>query len=164
MAPAVIERWIGLVKSGDTADLADLLADDAVFYSPAVFTPQQGRAVTLAYLTAAARLLGGDDFAYVGQWYGEQSAVLEFTTVVDGLQVNGVDIIGWNDEDKIVLFKVMLRPVKALQAVIPAMATRAEVKRNRQRRLFAAASAVAVTLAGVAVVLWRLDVITNWLR
>lgn len=122
MTPAVIERWIDVVKSGRTDELAGLLAADAVFHSPAVFTPQRGRAVTLAYLTAAAKLLGGDDFKYVGQWYGQSSAVLEFTTVVEGLHVNGVDIIHWNDENEIVLFKVMLRPVKALQAVIPAMA------------------------------------------
>ncbi|MCG5432936.1 nuclear transport factor 2 family protein [Mycobacterium sp. MYCO198283] len=118
----VIDRWIAVAESGDTAAIADLLAEDAVFSSPAVFTPQRGKATTLAYLSAAATLLGGPDFRYVEQWRGERSAVLEFETEVDGIHVNGVDIISWNDDGEIDAFKVMLRPFKALQTVIPKMA------------------------------------------
>jgi hypothetical protein len=73
-------------------------------------------------LTAAAKLLGNDTFRYVGQWYGESSAVLEFITELDGIQVNGVDMIHWNDDQKITEFKVMLRPFKALTTVMPKMA------------------------------------------
>ena len=122
MTSPVIQRWIDVVEGGRADVLDELLADDAVFYSPAVFTPQEGRAKTAAYLKAAAKLFGGSDFRYVGQWYGERSAILEFTTDIDGIHVNGVDMIAWNDDDKIVSFKVMLRPFKALQTVIPKMA------------------------------------------
>jgi hypothetical protein len=118
----LIDRWIAAAESGDTSAIADLLADDAVFTSPAVFTPQRGKATTLAYLSAAATLLAGPDFRYVEQWRSERSAVLEFETEVDGLRVNGVDMIHWNDDDLIVSFKVMLRPFKALQVVMPKMA------------------------------------------
>jgi hypothetical protein len=120
--PPVIQRWVDIIHSGRTDELPELLAEDAVFYSPAVFKPQEGRATTLAYLTAAAKVFGNSSFRYVGQWYGESSAVLEFVVDIDGVHVNGVDMIAWNDDEKIVEFKVMLRPFKALQTVIPAMA------------------------------------------
>ena len=122
MTPPVIARWIDIIENDRTAELDSLLTEDAVFYSPAVFTPQQGRAIALDYLSAAAKLFGGNDFRYVGQWYGDRSAVLEFTAKIDGVYINGVDIIEWNDDDQISSFKVMLRPLKALQTVIPKMA------------------------------------------
>ncbi|HUL98514.1 MAG TPA: nuclear transport factor 2 family protein [Mycobacterium sp.] len=122
MTPPVIQRWIDIIDNRRTDELEALLADDAVFYSPAVFSPQQGRVTTLAYLTAAAKLFGDSDFRYVGQWYADRSAVLEFVADVDGIHVNGVDMIHWNDDEKIIEVKVMLRPLKALQAVIPKMA------------------------------------------
>ncbi len=122
MTSPVIQRWIDVVEGGGADVVDELLAEDAVFYSPAVFTPQEGRAKTAAYLKAAVKLFGGSDFRYVDQWYGERSAILEFTTEIDGIHVNGVDMIAWNDDDKIVSFKVMLRPFKALQTVIPKMA------------------------------------------
>jgi SnoaL-like domain len=122
MTPPVIERWIDIIDNGRADELEALLAEDAVFYSPAVFTPQEGRGKTLAYLTAAVKLFGDGDFRYVGQWFGERSAVLEFVAEIDGIHINGVDLIRWNDDEKIVEFKVLLRPLKALQSVMPAMA------------------------------------------
>ena len=122
MTPPVIQRWIDIIDNGRTDGLEALLAENAVFYSPAVFTPQEGRATTLAYLTAAVKVLGGSNFRYVGQWFADRSAVLEFVADLDGIHVNGVDVIHWNDDDEIVEFKVMLRPLKALQAVMAAMA------------------------------------------
>jgi len=122
MTPPVIQRWIDIIDNGRTDGLEALLAENAVFYSPAVFTPQEGRATTLAYLTAAVKVLGGSNFRYVGQWFADRSAVLEFVADLDSIHVNGVDVIHWNDDDEIVEFKVMLRPLKALQAVMPAMA------------------------------------------
>ncbi len=110
-----------IIDSGRTEKLNDLLAPDAVFYSPAVFTPQEGRDTTVAYLTAAARLFGGANFRYVGTWYADNSAVLEFVADIDGIHVNGIDMIHWNDDGKITSVKVMVRPIKALQAVIPEM-------------------------------------------
>jgi hypothetical protein len=122
MTPPVIQRWIDIIDNGRTDGLEALLAENAVFYSPAVFTPQEGRATTLAYLTAAVKVLSGSNFRYVGQWFADRSAVLEFVADLDGVHVNGVDVIHWNDDDEIVEFKVMLRPLKALQAVMAAMA------------------------------------------
>jgi hypothetical protein len=121
MTPAVIRRWIDIIENGRTDELEDLLAEDAVFYSPAVFTPQVGRAKAAAYLAAAERMFAGADFRYVEQWFGEHSAILEFTADLDGIHIDGIDMIHWNDDDRIVSFKVMIRPLKALQSVIPRM-------------------------------------------
>jgi hypothetical protein len=123
MTSSVIERWHQFIDDGhDPAVLDALLDDDAVFYSPAVFTPQPGRQKTTAYLMAAAKMFGGTDFHYVEQWVGDRSAVLEFEATVDGVYVNGVDLIRWDDDDRIVSFKVMMRPFKGLQAIMPRMA------------------------------------------
>ena len=122
--PAVIERWLSVINGGRIDDLDDLLADDVVFYSPAVFTPQQGREKTGAYLRAAEHVFSTTDFHYVQMWFGEQSAVLEFAAVLDGVTVQGIDMVHWNDEDKITAVKVMVRPLKALQALMPRMAER----------------------------------------
>jgi hypothetical protein len=122
MTPPVIQRWKDIIDNGRTDELVDLLAEDAVFYSPAVFTPQEGRALSLAYLSAAAKMFGATDFRYVGEWFAERSAVLEFVADIDGTHVNGIDMISWNDDDKIVSVKVMLRPFKAFQTVMPRMA------------------------------------------
>lgn len=122
MTPPVIARWIDIIESGRTSELEDLLAEDAVFYSPAVFSPQQGRELTVAYLSAAAKVFGDTDFHYVEKWYGERSAILEFAATIEGKYVNGIDMIHWNDADKIVAVKVMVRPLKGLQALMPKMA------------------------------------------
>lgn len=114
MRPAVIERWHRNVATNDMSLLDDILAEDAVFQSPIVHTPQAGKAITAKYLMGAAVVLNNASFHYVNEWYGERSAVLEFEAVVDGIQVNGVDMIFWNDADRIVRFKVMIRPLKAI--------------------------------------------------
>ena len=123
MTSSVIERWHEFIGGGhDPAVLDALLDDDAVFYSPAVFTPQEGRQKTTAYLMAAAKVFGDTDFHYEEEWVGDRSAVLEFAATVDGVYVNGVDVITWNDDGRIVSFKVMMRPFKGLQAIMPKMA------------------------------------------
>ncbi|MDT5399834.1 MAG: hypothetical protein QOK33_3065 [Mycobacterium sp.] len=122
MTPPVIQRWIDIIDSHRPDELDGLLAEDAVFYSPAVFTPQEGKAKTAMYLRAAEKMFSGTDFHYVGQWFGEQSAVLEFTATIDGVYVDGIDMITWNDDEKIVSFKVMMRPFKALSVIMPKMA------------------------------------------
>jgi hypothetical protein len=126
MTPTVIQRWIDIIdgdpSDGHLDDLDGLLAEDAVFYSPAVFSPQEGRAKTATYLRAAAKMFAGTDFHYVGQWFAERSAVLEFAATIDGIYVNGVDMIEWNDDGRIVSFKVMMRPFKGLQVIMPKMA------------------------------------------
>jgi hypothetical protein len=122
MTPPVIQRWIDIIDNHRPDELDGLLAEDAVFYSPAVFTPQEGKAKTAMYLRAAEKMFSGTDFHYVGQWFGEQSAVLEFTATIDGMYVDGIDMITWNDDEQIVSFKVMMRPLKALQVIMPKMA------------------------------------------
>lgn len=123
MTPEVIQRWHAFLDGGHDPEALDaMLADDVVFLSPAIFSPQEGRAKTTMYLTAAAKLFGGTDFHYVNEWYGDRSAVLEFAATVDGKYVNGIDMIAWNDDERIVSFKVMLRPFKGLQLVMGKMA------------------------------------------
>lgn len=121
MTPPVIQRWIEIIDTGRTDELHELLAEDAVFYSPAVFTPQEGRAKAVAYLTAAAKLFSDTGFRYVEKWCADKSAVLEFVADISGTHVNGIDMVHWNDDGKITSVKVMLRPIKALQTVIPEM-------------------------------------------
>jgi hypothetical protein len=127
--PKAIARWHQLVAARDLSGLDDLLADEVIFQSPAVHTPQVGKTVTRRYLEAAQHVLMNDSFRYVGEWFGETSAVLEFETTIDGLQLNGVDMIHWDESDRIVRFKVMVRPFKALQALIPMMARELESHR-----------------------------------
>ncbi len=124
MYPKAIERWREIAKSRDPAGLESLLADEVVFQSPVVHTPQRGKAITLKYLTAATLVLGGDGFRYVGEWFGESSAVLEFMTAIDGIEIDGVDIIGWNASGRIDSFKVMVRPLKAINTLHQAMGAR----------------------------------------
>lgn len=120
--PPVIERWLRVIETGEMDQLDDMLAEDAVFYSPAVFTPQRGRVLTAAYLRAAEHMFHGTGFHYVEKWIGANSAVLHFAAEVDGLSLEGIDMIHWNDDGKITSVKVMIRPFKALQGVIAKMA------------------------------------------
>lgn len=119
--PAVIERWLRVIEGGATGELEEMLAEDAVFYSPAVFSPQRGSGLTAAYLRAAEKMFAGTGFHYVETWFGHNSAVLHFAAEIDGLSVEGIDMIHWNDEAKITSFKVMIRPFSALQRVIATM-------------------------------------------
>ena len=122
--------WHAVVRHPTEAALDLLLADDVAFHSPIVHTPQRGRALTKLYLMAAFRVLSGEPaavagdaagsgrrFRYVREIAGERDAVLEFMTELDGITVNGVDMIRWNDAGKIADFKVMLRPLKAVNLV-----------------------------------------------
>jgi SnoaL-like protein len=120
--PNAIGRWHDVVRIRDPALVDALLADDVVFLSPVVHAPQRGKAITSRYLSAALAVLGGSDFRYLEQWIGPNSAVLEFVTKIDGIEVNGVDIIGWNADGRIDRFKVMVRPMKAIEAVRQRMA------------------------------------------
>jgi len=110
----VIERWHAIVRSRDARDLNNLLADDVVFESPVVHTPQLGKAITIKYLAAAMQVLNNDSFSYLNQWFNPNSAVLEFQSTCDGIVVNGVDMITWNAAGQITHFKVMVRPLKAI--------------------------------------------------
>ncbi|MGB2253701.1 MAG: nuclear transport factor 2 family protein [Spongiibacter marinus] len=117
-----IKSWHQLLSRRDTTGLENLLADDAVFHSPIVHTPQRGKDVTALYLSAAFQVLVNESFHYVREVEGANDAVLEFAVVIDGVQVNGVDMIRWNTEGKITDFKVMLRPLKAINLIHQKMA------------------------------------------
>ena len=117
MIKTTIAHWHNLLENGNAAGLDTLLADNAVFHSPIVHTPQYGKALTKTYLSAAFMVLNNDTFTYVREVIGERDAVLEFEVEIDGIKVNGVDMIKCDDEGKIVDFKVMVRPLKAVNLI-----------------------------------------------
>lgn len=114
---AGLAAWHEVVQSRDPMRLSDVLANDVVFRSPIVHTPQEGRARTTMYLTGALHVIGNDSFTYVREVVDAPHAVLEFTTTIDDIEVNGVDMITFNSDGKITDFKVMLRPMKGIQIV-----------------------------------------------
>ncbi|WP_372861857.1 nuclear transport factor 2 family protein [Spongiibacter sp.] len=119
---STLDTWHQLLNNRDINGLDQLLDDDAVFLSPIVHRPQQGKALTAMYLSAAFQVLVNDSFHYVREVVGKQDAVLEFEVEVDGITVNGVDMIHWNEAGKITEFKVMLRPLKAINLIHQKMA------------------------------------------
>ena len=119
--PVALSRWHAVFESKNPALLEDLLADEVVFRSPAVFAPQEGKALARSYLRAALKVLG-PSLRYVSEWHDDASAVLEFEADLDGIYVQGVDILRWNADGKLVSFTVMVRPMRGLQKVIDLMA------------------------------------------
>ena len=117
-AHAGLEHWHEVISGGSQVDaLTEILREDVVFHSPVVHTPQKGRTITTAYLSAAGKTLGNDSFQYLREVVSGNSAVLEFQTEMEGIQVNGVDIITFDSEGKITDFKVMVRPLQAVNKV-----------------------------------------------
>ena len=112
--PPALETWHNIIRSKNASGLNDLIATDAVFYSPLVHTPQTGRERVVQYLTAAAQVLLNDSFHYVRELIELNEAMLEFKVVIDDIEVNGIDHIQWNVEDQIVSFKVWVRPLKGI--------------------------------------------------
>lgn len=132
MIKEVIEKWHLHMRGQLPGGLDELLDDDVVFYSPIVYTPQRGKAITTMYLQAAGQTLPGEPksmvdpaatgqsdkgFRYTKQTMSGDTAVLEFETTVEGKYVNGVDIITCNDAGKIIEFRVMIRPLQAINLV-----------------------------------------------
>ena len=122
MTMETLAIWHELVNTRNVRGLRDLLAEDVVFHSPVVHTPQPGRAVTTQYLGAAFQVFFNESFRYVREVVGPRDAVLEFQVEIDGITVNGVDMIRWNDDGQIVDFKVMIRPLKAINLIHQKMA------------------------------------------
>jgi hypothetical protein len=114
MTMSGLDKWYAYMKSHDAPALWDLLDPDAVFESPVVHTPQRGRDITFKYLSSAEQVLGGPGFAYRGEWRSKNGAVLEFENEIEGITINGVDIITFGDDGRITHFKVMVRPLKAI--------------------------------------------------
>ena len=119
-----LHAWHSLLKSRDPHGLDALLADDVVLHSPVVHTPIAGKPMVRMYLMAALQVFANNSFRYVREVVGEHDAVLEFETLIDGLTVNGVDMIRWDDAGRIVDFKVMVRPLKAIHLIHQKMAAR----------------------------------------
>ncbi len=119
---AGLARWHAYMKAPDHAALWDMLHPDVVFESPVVHTPQCGRDITFKYLASADKVLGGPAFVYRGEWRNATGAILEFETVIDGTSVNGIDMICWDSSGRIVHFKVMVRPLQAVNRVHRMMA------------------------------------------
>lgn len=111
-----LSLWHQCVLNKDISHLEDILAEDCIFLSPVVHTPQVGRDITALYLAGAIQVLG-NNFRYVKEVVSGHHAVLEFNCEVDDILVNGVDIMTFNEQGKVVEFKVMLRPLKAVNLV-----------------------------------------------
>lgn len=122
MEENALVTWHRLVAERNVGGLDSLLADHAVFHSPVVHTPQVGKAVTKQYLAAAFHVFFDKTFRYVRELAGPRDAVLEFQLELDGIAINGVDMLKWNDDGKIVEFKVMIRPLKAVNLIHQKMA------------------------------------------
>jgi hypothetical protein len=112
-----VERWHAAARARDLSAIPALLSPEVVFHSPVVHTPQRGRELTSMYLAGAMQVLGNEQFRYVREILGERDALLEFQTEIDGIAINGIDLIRFDDTGRIVEFKVMVRPLKAIQVV-----------------------------------------------
>lgn len=117
MIENTIAAWHKLIEARDAVGLDNILAENVVFHSPVVHTPQTGKPITTLYLTAAMHVLNNDTFKYLREVISGNHAVLEFQTVIDGITINGVDMITWGKDGRITDFKVMLRPLKAVNLV-----------------------------------------------
>ena len=131
-----VEKWHDIMKNPGqniSEKLDDLLHDDVVFYSPVVFTPQKGKDITKLYLAAAGGVFSSDKdkeeskskeskFRYIKELIQDNHACLEFETEINGIYVNGVDLITWNEDNKITEFKVLVRPLQAVNTLHQMMA------------------------------------------
>jgi hypothetical protein len=116
-ARELIHKWHEVMKNSELELLDEIIADDATFSSPVVFKPMLGKEITMMYLSAAGQSFNMEKFQYTKEIHDGMNSVLEFETYIDEISVNGVDIIEWNEDGKIVNFKVMIRPFKAVQKV-----------------------------------------------
>lgn len=114
-----LDIWHDYMKAQTDQGLMDQLADDAVFHSPVVHSPQSGKHMVFAYLNAAEGAFANSGFQYVDEIISAdgQKAMLEFTCEIDGIHINGIDIIHWNEAGQIDTFKVLIRPMKAMNKI-----------------------------------------------
>ena len=129
-----LERWHAICDERAPAGLNTLIAENAVFFSPVVYTPQAGKAKVIGYLEAAAEILFNDSFRYVRELRGTSEAMLEFTVTIEGIEVNGIDLILWNMNQEITEFRVWLRPLKGLEIVQQLMATKLSAQRDAAQK------------------------------
>jgi len=126
--PRPLTAWHEIVRTRNPGGLDALLADEVVFHSPVVHSPQHGKALALQYLRAAVAVFGNESFRYVRELEGDRDAALEFEVEIDGVYVNGVDMIRWDDAGRIVDFKVFIRPLKAVLGIQQRMAAMLQTK------------------------------------
>lgn len=131
MTNPIVSRWHQIVKSGDYTGLYDLIAENAVFHSPVVHSPQVGQKRVYQYLSAAFSVLFAGTFHYVREVVGERDAVLEFIVELEGVTINGVDMMSWNEQGLITDFKVMVRPLKGINLVHQKMAAMLELMKAK---------------------------------
>jgi aspartate racemase len=130
LAASPLDRWHQLVQARSPKGLGELLSEQVIFHSPVVHTPQAGKAITTQYLTAALQVFFNESFRYTREVVGARDAVLEFQVEIEGISVNGVDMLRWDDHGKIVEFKVMLRPLKAINLIHAKMAALLQASRS----------------------------------
>tara|TARA_S200000501_G_scaffold159100_1_gene150095 strand:- start:29 stop:424 length:396 start_codon:yes stop_codon:yes gene_type:complete len=116
-AKDLIHKWHEVINSDDMNALDNIIAEEAVFSSPVVFTPMEGKEITMMYLHAAGQSFNMEKFKYTKEIHDGMNSVLEFETYIDDISVNGIDMIEWNQDGMISNFKVMIRPFKAVQKV-----------------------------------------------
>ena len=122
-----LAAWHRVMAEGNPPEeLAKILAEDAVFHSPVVHSPQVGKAKVVAYLAAAGQVFGAPGghakFRYVRELVDGHEACLEFVAEIDGITINGIDLIAFDADWKIRDFKVMVRPLKAINKLWELMA------------------------------------------
>ena len=114
MANNPIQKWHQVVQEKNFKLLSEILDESVTFFSPVVFHPQKGKEITLKYLSAVAILFNVESFTYTHEIITENMASLEFELELDGIYINGLDLITWNDEQKITEFKVFIRPLQGV--------------------------------------------------
>jgi len=112
-----LASWHEFVKNKDAEKLKGFIAEDVVFHSPVVWTPQKGKNIVQMYLVAAGQIIANDDFEYVKEMSNDTMAMLEFKTIIDGISVEGVDMLTFNEKNELIEMKVMIRPLKAVNVV-----------------------------------------------
>ena len=112
-----IQKWHDVVKLRDYNTLTEIIHDDAIFYSPEVYTPQKGKDITLKYLIAASEVFNASSFKYEKEMIGANSASLEFSLTIDDTDINGIDLISWNNDGLITEFKVFIRPLQGVNLI-----------------------------------------------
>lgn len=122
MSNPLVDVWHDVVRRGDATALHALLAEGATFHSPVLHRPQQGRERVALYLGAALRVFEGSGFRYVREIAVGHDAMLEFVATIEGIEINGVDIIHWDAWGRIDDFKVMVRPLKGIEKLREKMA------------------------------------------
>ena len=109
-----VSKWHEVVKNRDYNLLTEILHDDVIFYSPVVYSPQHGKDITLKYLAAASEVFNSSNFKYIKEINNQNFTSLEFTLTIDDTEINGIDLISWDDAGLITEFKVFMRPLRGV--------------------------------------------------